>query len=293
LTAPRATGRVNAPSVRRVLAIILCFNIIVVAVKIYVGAKTGALTVLGAALESSLDMLNNVIGMVLVTLAARGPDEDHPYGHEKFETVGALAIVGFLSISCFELLRRGVEQWWQGAVPRPAEPVEIALLVATVLVNLWIVWYERRKGRELGSAFLLADAAHTSSDTWVTLLAITSLLLTNVGYGAIDPLLAILVALIIARSGLQILRGTIPVLVDERGADAEEIRRVVLGVAGILEVRSIRSRATPSGLLLAEITVGVSATQSVADAHLITDEVEERIAEVLGDSEVIVHAEPA
>jgi len=80
-------------------------NAIVLVIKIVVGVRTGALTVLGAALESGLDLLNNVIGIALVAVASRAPDEDHPYGHDKFETLGALGIVGFLSISCFELLR--------------------------------------------------------------------------------------------------------------------------------------------------------------------------------------------
>ena len=85
-----------------------CSTRAVALVKVVVGARTGALTVLGAALESGLDMLNNVIGIMLVGVAGRAPDEDHPYGHDKFETLGAIGIVGFLSISCFELLREGI-----------------------------------------------------------------------------------------------------------------------------------------------------------------------------------------
>ena len=75
---------------------------------------------LGAALESTLDMLNNVVGIALVRLAARGPDDDHPYGHAKFETLGALGIAGFLSISCFELLREGVRHLLGGERPHAA-----------------------------------------------------------------------------------------------------------------------------------------------------------------------------
>src|SRR5688572_32907480 len=89
--------------------------------------------------------------MALVTLAARAPDDDHPYGHDKFETIGALAIVGFLSISCFELLREGIQQLRGHQEPRPPEAVEVALLAATVGVNVFVVWYERRRGRELRS----------------------------------------------------------------------------------------------------------------------------------------------
>lgn len=285
-------GPSHAAAVRRTLALILVLNLVVVAIKVAVGWRTGSLAVLGAALESSLDTLNNVIGMVLVTLAARAPDDDHPYGHDKFETMGALAIVGFLSISCFELLREGVQQLRRHEEPRIPEPIEIAFLAATVLVNIFVVVYERRRGRELRSAFLLADAAHTSSDTYVTLLAVTSMLLSMIGLGRYDAVLAIIVAFIIALSGYRILKGIIPILVDERAVDADEIRQLVRGIPQINEVRMVRSRYAASGLLFAELTIVVDGDSSVAEAHQLADQVEARITEQLGASDVTVHVEP-
>ena len=198
----------------------LLLNLIVVAIKLIVGFRTGALSVLGAALESSLDLLNNVVGMVLVTIAARAPDETHPYGHAKFETLGALAIVTFLSISCFELLREAVVRLIHAQTPQRPSLGEIAFVGVTLAVNALVVVYERRRGRELSSSFLIADAAHTHSDLYVTLLAITSLGFSWAGFGALDPVLAVLVALIIAWNGYQILKETVPILVDERGLDA-------------------------------------------------------------------------
>jgi cation diffusion facilitator family transporter len=283
----------RSPAVRRTLAVVLLLNVVVVAVKLVIGARTGALTVLGAALESSLDLLNNVIGMAVVSLAAQAPDDDHPYGHDKFEAVGTLAIVGFLSISCFELLREGIMQLIRHESPAPPDFVALVLLAGTALINVFIVWFERRRGRELGSAFLLADAAHTSSDIYVTLLALLSLALARVGRGAWDAPIAIAVALLLARNGYQILRGSLPVLVDQRAVDAEDIRRIVLSLPRVRDVRSIRSRSTPSGLLFAEVTIGVDADTSVADAHAIADAVEARIAEHIGAAEVTVHVEPS
>jgi cation diffusion facilitator family transporter len=275
-----------------VLARVLVLNLIVVAIKVMIGVRTGALSVLGAALESSLDLFNNIIGMILVSVAARAPDETHPYGHAKFETLGALAIVTFLSISCFELLREGISHLRQAQSPAPASTLELVLIGLTLAINAVIVVYERRRGRELSSSFLVADAAHTHSDVYVTLLAITSLGLTRVGLGALDPVLAVLVALIIAWNGYQILRETVPILVDERGLDSADVRRLVERIPRIAEVRSVRSRAGASGVVFAEVTVGVAGSTSVADAHAIADEVETRIAEALGASEVVVHVEP-
>jgi len=280
-------------AVRGVLARVLVLNLIVVAIKVIVGLRTGALSVVGAALESSLDLLNNVIGMILVTVAARAPDETHPYGHAKFETLGALAIVTFLSISCFELLREAFHQFRQAHSPVTPSLLELGLVALTLAINGLVVAYERSRGRELSSSFLVADAAHTNSDVYVTVLAVASLALTRVGLGALDPVLAVLVALIIAFNGYQILKETVPILVDERGLDSADVRRLVERIPRIAEVRSVRSRAGASGIVFAEVTVGVAGSTSVADAHAIADEVESRIAEALGASEVVVHVEPA
>jgi cation diffusion facilitator family transporter len=279
--------------VQRTLAVVLALNALVALVKIFVGIRTGALTVLGAALESGLDMLNNVIGIMLVAVAARAPDEDHPYGHDKFETLGALGIVGFLSISCFELLREGISALATRRTPHGGNPTDVAIIVGTLVINMFVVWHERRRGRELGSAFLLADAAHTSSDILVTMMALTSLALSRVAWPWLDAVLAISVALIIARSGFQILRESIPILVDERAIDAIELRDVVIGVPQVLDVRNVRSRFTASGQLFAEVTIAVPGGASVDQAHGLADAVEAAIEREFGTSQVTVHIEPA
>lgn len=283
----------RAPAVRNALLIIMVANCAVVLIKITVAYRTRSLSVLGAALESTLDLLNNVVGVVLVRLAARAPDEDHPYGHEKFETLGALGIAGFLSISCFELLREGVNYVISGHVPRVASAGELGLFGLTLVINVGVVWYERRRGRQLDSAFLLADATHTQSDIYVTAAALASLLLSRMGWGVVDPMLAIVVALVIAWNGYQIVRSTVPVLVDQRGADAEDIRRLVMMIPRVVDVRTIRSRAGAAGVIFAEVTIGVDAATSVSEAHDIADVVEARVGRQFGASEVMVHVEPA
>lgn len=278
---------------RRTLVVVLVLNAIVALVKVIIGVRTGALTVLGAALESGLDTLNNAIGVMLVDVAGRAPDEDHPYGHDKFETLGALGIVGFLSISCFELLREGVTAIVSHRVPRAIHAADITVMALTLLVNLFVVTFERRRGRELGSTFLLADSAHTASDILVTLMALVSLGLSRTGWLVLDPALAITVALIIAWSGWQILRQSIPILVDERAIDAAELRGVVLGVPEIRDVRNVRSRSTASGQLFAEVTIAVSGATPVDEAHRLADAVEAAIEREFGTSQVTVHVEPA
>jgi cation diffusion facilitator family transporter len=278
--------------VRRTLIVVLAMNALVTIIKLVVGVRTGALTVVGAGLESGLDLLNNFIALTLVGIAHRAPDEDHPYGHEKFETLGTLAVVGFLSISCFELLREGVIALVSGTPVHQTGFGDIAAVVATLAINVFVVSYESRRGRHLRSALLLADAAHTRSDIFVTLLAVASLWLSSQGVARIDGALAIVVGLILAWTGYGILRASIPVLVDQRALEATQIREVAQAVPGVLEVRDIRSRATGAHSF-AEVTIAVSGKSSVAEAHALADAVEQAVASRLVGGQVTVHVEPA
>jgi cation diffusion facilitator family transporter len=280
--------------IQRTLAIILALNAVVVAVKLVVALRTGNLTVLGATFESFLDAANNGIAMVVVALAARGPDDDHPYGHDKFETMGALGIVVFLSISCYELLRGAASRWMGAPPPAAPSPGEILLLASTALINVGVVWYERREAARLKSPLLAADAAHTGGDLFVTALAVASLWSARAGLSWTDPFLAVAVAGLIAYGGWQILRVTVPVLVDERGADAERIANAACRVPGVTGCRLVRSRTISSGLVFAEVTITVGGDASIAAGHAIADQVEDSVRAALGGTaDVVVHIEPS
>jgi cation diffusion facilitator family transporter len=283
----------NRAGVRQALIVVLLLNAVLAVVKVVVGVRTGALTVLGAALESTLDLLNNLIAVALVGIAGREPDEDHPYGHDKFETLAALAIVGFLSISCFELLREGVTALVTRRTPISVELSDVGVIAATLFVNAFVVWFERERGRSLNSGLLLADASHTAGDILVTLLALATLALARLGLAWLDAPLSIAVALVIAWSGVGILLRSIPILVDQRAIETHALRSVVMTVPGIRDVRKMRSRSTASGQLFAEVTIVVGGRTSVDEAHRLADAVEEAIERAFGTSEVTVHVEPA
>lgn len=277
--------------VRRILFWILLANLLLVGVKIGVGWLIGSLAVLGDAAHSGIDALNNVIALAAIHLAAAPPDEEHPYGHGKFETLGALIIAGFLSVTCFELLRAATSRLLQGAPPPRPDLTAFALLAGAMVVNIGIAQYERRRGKELRSELLTADARHTQADVWITLSVLVGLGLVRLGLGAADAVLAILVAALVARSGFQILQTTVPVLVDRRAVDPERVAQVASSVEGVVSVSEIRSRGRP-GDAFAELTVLVHPSIQVRQAHMIADEVERRVASELHLMNVVVHVEP-
>jgi len=288
---PRPEGRPATALVRRVFIGLLVANLAVVTAKSFVGLRAGSLAILGSALDSSVDALNNVLALIVVRVAAKEPDEDHPYGHGKFETLGALAIVGFLSITCFELMRGAVNELLQGAHPVGVTDSQLAVLVLTLGVNVVIAWYENRRGRELRSELLVADAAHTRADVLITIGVLAGVLFARQGWWWIDPVVAIAVALVIVLVAYRILVRTVPVLVDQRALPTGEIRQTAENVPGVKSAYGIRSRG-PSDLRYAEVTIAVDPRADVAAAHAIADQVEERLKQDLRLHEVTVHVEP-
>jgi cation diffusion facilitator family transporter len=278
--------------VRRILFWIFWANLLLVVIKVGVGWRIGSISVLGDAAHSGTDALNNLIALVAVYFAAAPPDERHPYGHGKFETLGAFMISGFLSVTCFELLKTAITRLVEGRPPPQPDRLAIAVLASTMVVNIGIAYYERRRGKELGSDLLSADARHTQSDVWVTLSVLIGLGLVRLGFGQADSLLAVLVAIVVAHSGYQILRRTVPVLVDERAVDPRRVAEVASSVDGVVNVSEIRSRGKPGGGF-AELTVRVHPATQVRTAHMIADEVERRVASELQLSNVVVHVEPS
>lgn len=278
-------------SVRRVLLGILVANLAVVGAKIAVGLATGSLAVLGDAVHSSVDALNNVVALLVMRVASAGPDADHPYGHGKFETLGALLIVGFLSVSCFELVKGAVASLAAGGRTLDLSTTDFGLLGATLLINVGVASFEASKGRRLKSEILLADAAHTRADVFITIGVLIGLAASNAGYPLVDPLVALGVAAFIVRIAWQVVRRSIPVLVDERAMPAVEIRQAAELVPGVRRAYHIRSRGGNT-VRFAELTIAVDGSADVRTAHAIADDVERRLVTALGLTEVVVHVEP-
>jgi cation diffusion facilitator family transporter len=284
-------SREKSSRVRRVLGGILVANLVVVAVKLAVGLDTNSLAVFGDALQSSVDAANNVFAIFVVRVASKAPDEDHPYGHAKFETLGALLIALLLALSIFELVRGAVARLMSGAPPLNVSGVALSLLIFTLAVNIGVVWLETRAGRRLQSDLLLADALHTRTDVFITMGVLAGLALARAGLAWADPTFALMVAVLVGRAGYQILRRSIPSLVDERAFDQSTIQREAEGVAGVVSAYAIRSRLA-GDRRFAELTISVDGGSNVTSAHHIADQVEDRLRDHLKLDEVTVHVEP-
>ncbi len=287
----RAVGLDRAAAIQRVFTGLLAANLAVVGAKVVIGLKADALSVLGDAVHSSVDALNNILFIALMRVAGAAPDHDHPYGHGKFEVLGAVGILVFLSVSTFELLKGVAGRFLSGGRPPALGLVDLGVLTVTLLINVWVAWYEARRGRELASDLLLADAAHTRADVFITIGVIVGGVLSRRGIAYVDPIVALIVTVLIARIGWQIVRRAVPILVDEVAREPDTIRLAAEGVQGVRSAYRIRSRSS-AGIVFAELTIGVPGSLAVERAHEIADAVEDTLRRDLRLDEVVVHIEP-
>ncbi|MGB3298036.1 MAG: cation diffusion facilitator family transporter [Phormidesmis sp.] len=277
--------------VRRVLLITLVLNLLVVVLKFIVGWWTGSLSLLADALHSVTDSANNVLGLVTNQLASPRPDRDHPYGHQKYEAVGALGIAAFLGIACFEILRSAGERLVFKGEPVTMGATSLWCLLVVLGINIFVAFYERRVGNRLGSNILIADAQHTMSDIWITIAVLGGLIGVWSGVQWIDVVLAFPVALLVIRSGWVVLSANLPWLVDEMAIAPEAIHDTVMQVPGVLNCHSIASR----GLLGRQVFIDmhlIVKPKDVLGAHNITEQVEQQLEEEFGPTRVTIHVEP-
>ena len=278
--------------VRQVLLITLLLNVLVMLLKVLVGFWTGSLSLLADALHSVTDSANNILGLVTNQLASPGPDREHPYGHQKYEAVGALGIAAFLGIACFEILRGAFERLLMGSDPVTLTPIALWLMLLVLGINIIVAVYERRVGMRLGSKLLIADAHHTMSDIWITIVVIAGLIGVWRGLGWLDIVMALPVAVLVLHSGWVVLSANLPWLVDEMAIAPEAIHREVMQVSGVLNCHSIASR----GLLGCQVFIDmhlIVEPKDVVSAHDITEVVEQKLEQAFGPIRVTIHVEPS
>ncbi|MHC5612953.1 MAG: CDF family zinc efflux transporter Cdf31 [Nostoc sp.] len=282
----------NRAEVRKVLIITLLLNLFVMGLKALVGYWTGSLSLLADALHSVTDSANNVLGLIASKFSSPQPDREHPYGHHKFEAVGALGIASFLGIACFEILRGAIERILKGGgEPVIISPPELWLLLIVLGVNIFVAFYERRVGRRVGSSILIADATHTMSDIWVTISVIAGLIGVWLGYQWMDIVLAFPVALLVFWSGWSVLKENLPWLVDHMAIAPEAIHAIATSVPGVINCHDIASRGVLGRQVFIEMHLIVDAAD-VETAHHLTEEVERRLEERFRPVRILIHVEP-
>lgn len=270
---------------------VLVLNLAVAGAKLVLGYTVGAVSIVSDGYHSLTDSASNVIGLVALRASRLPPDVDHPYGHRKYETLAAGAIFIFLLLAVFEIFRSALNRLTNPALPN-ITLLSFGVMLATLLVNVWVVRYEAGEGRRLNSELLQADSLHTRSDVYATIGVLISLAAIRLGYPVFDAIGGIAIALLIARTGFQIGRDTSRVLADRVVIDEEAVRRVVMGVPEVVGCHHIRSRGSEDHVFL-DLHVWFPADVRLRDAHELSHVVKNRLMEKYPQiADAIIHIEP-
>jgi cation diffusion facilitator family transporter len=281
----------RSSEVATVLYRVLVLNLAVAAAKIALGITSGAVSVLSDGFHSLTDTASNIVGIIGVRLAGAPPDDDHPYGHRKFETMASVAILLFLLLVLIEVLSAAWQRIQSGDEPSIG-PLTFMVMGGTFVVNLFVVVYERRAGLRLQSEVLVADSLHTTSDLLTSATVIAALIGVQYGYAWLDPAAALVVAAFIGYACWEIFASTTGILADRIVIAEEEIRAVVSGVPGVLGSHHIRTRGSDDFVFL-DLHIWMDAAMPLERAHALSHEVKDELMVRFPQiKDAVIHIEP-
>ena len=275
-----------------ILLFALGTNMTLAALKITWGHSIGSVGMLADGYHALLDTLSDLICLGGVVVSRRPPDADHPYGHFKFEPLAQIAVGILLFMTGYEVLSHSYFAFRTHHAPSGAAS-SLAVMVLSMGLQVFLVALETRVGHAAKSPLVKADAAHIRSDLFASLSVIVGLLASDAGYAVTDPIVGILIAFIIGKTGFELLKEGTMVLSDRSPLDPEVIVKLAMETPGVLGCHAVRSRG-PESRIYMDMNLHVDDNLSVARAHAISHDVEKRIKERYPSVvEVVVHIEPS
>lgn len=278
--------------VQRVLWIVLALNWLVAVAKIVFGLISHASSMTADGFHSLTDGISNLIGLVGIYFSSQPRDEDHPYGHKKFETLFALGIAAMLLLVAFNLVRGGVNRIAHPVIPT-VDLASFVVMIVTLVVNVLVMTYEYRRGVVLHSDILVVDSMHTRADIFTSLSVIVALIAVKLGYPILDPIITLVISGFIAWSAWEIIHQESGILCDAVAiADPSKIVAVVLRIDGVRGCHKLRSRGRLDDVHI-DLHVQVDGDMTLNESHQLSHRVQADIIAAFPDvSDVLVHLEP-
>jgi cation diffusion facilitator family transporter len=276
-------------------ALSIASNSFLIAIKLVAGVITGSIAIITEAIHSLIDLVASVIAFVSVRKADEPADADHPYGHEKVESLaatieGMLILIG-AGIIIYEATRRlaiGAEF--------ETVPLGLAVMAFSTVANFAVSAGLSRRASEHDSPALAGDAAHLRTDALTSLGVFIGLLAVQVtGAAAFDSITALIVAVVIVVTGLRIIWSSSGVLVDE-ALPAEEMDRIEAAIAAarteeVAGYHKLRARQAGSRRYI-DLHVQYRSGTSLERAHELAHQMRAEIEAAIHGAEVLIHAEP-
>ena len=283
----------HPPSIKTNVAAISIFaSAGMAAAKFAVGIAIGSLALISEALHSSVDVIATVITWLVVRVSDAPADEEHHYGHGKFESLSALFVIALLYVLAGGILVESWSRLREGAPPPTLSAIPFVVLVIDIAVNFWRARALHRTARETRSQALAADALHFASDVLGSIAVIIGLVLTGFGYAWGNSVAAISVAVMISILGLRLGRSTIETLLDRAPQGvAEQATAAIASVPGVVGVERLRARMVgPTHFI--DAIAEVPRTYPIDRVEAIKKAAQDAVSKVLGDADLTFTAVP-
>jgi cation diffusion facilitator family transporter len=278
---------------KTIAASAIVVGVLVFAVKLYAWWISGSVALLSDALESIVNILASIMMFASVVISEQPPDEEHRYGHQKIENISCL-IEGILVIIAGFLIGRA-------ALGRLFNPVTLGSLNYAVIISLFatslnglLSWLLMRTAEKTSSLALEGDAKHLLSDV-VSSVGVTLGLFIGqrLGISVLDPVMALIVAVLVLNMGVGLIRKSGGGLLDESCEETEqEIRRIMdAHYESFVDYHNLKTRKS-GDQIFAELHLSLDGSLSVQEAHDFTDHLEDDIMKELPNVSLTIHIEP-
>lgn len=275
-------------------------NAVLIVLKFIAGFVGRSSAMVADAVHSLSDFISDVVVLVFVRLAGKPRDKGHEYGHGKFETLATMIIGVLLIIAGLGLMINGAETVIRSLKGEALErPTMLALVVAllSILSKEWLYRYTLRCGKKLNSPAVTANAWHHRSDaisSLGTLVGIAGAMFLGERWRILDPIAAIVVSILIIKSGYDIVKPCISELLEAALPEDKqsEIARLVTGVPGIVAVHNLRTRRIGNGIAV-DFHAKMEGDITLREAHEKATAAEHAIRKAFGANSIInIHMEP-
>jgi cation diffusion facilitator family transporter len=283
-------------AIKKVLFVTLMLNLLVALTKVIVGHKFSYFSLTSSGLESFFDGSSNILALVSIHYASAPPDEDHQFGHSKYETLGSLIIALFLFYAAIQISFDLFQVFKNDEVRTPQFGIiPVISILFSMGVSLFVTKYERKKGEELKSPILLADAEHTYGDFIVSFGVLIGIILSYYQFKWPDLIIGLFVCLYLFYLAVKIIRANLPDLLDASPViDTSAIKRVE-DIPGIVDIHSFRARGNKNYIQI-DFHLHLDAMLTLKAAHMKGKEAEKIIRELFQKEalilDVLVHIEP-
>ena len=278
----------------KVTLIGMLVNLLNTLAKIFVGVLANSSALIADAIHSLSDLLSDILVLAATHFGRKKPDEDHPYGHDRYETLATL-LLGTILIAV-----AGALAWDSiSRLLKPGEmiiPSALALLVAaaSVLSKEWIYRYTLKIAKKINSKLLEANAWHHRTDALSSIVVFVAILGSLFGFTWLDQLAAVIVGIMIAKMGAELIWDSLKELVDTAlpPEETEKIYAAAKTIAGVRDVHHLRTRTMGSRTLL-DIHLQVAPYLSVSEGHEIGVWVAKKLRDEFDHiSDVTFHIDP-